>query len=135
PATCGTVDVGAGHAALLRSRTDALRNHAAQARGDRSTMMATLLKFLHIAAISVWAAGLICFPFLNRQLAEVHTRTQRNRLHSMARFFYVIILSPAAFIAIGTGIALIFQQRTFTLWFSIKLLLVGLLAILHLLTG
>lgn len=98
-------------------------------------MTATLLKFLHIAAISVWVAGLICFPFLNRQLTEVHTRTELNRLHSMARFFYVLLLSPAAFVAIATGTALIFQQQTFTLWFSIKLVFVGLLAVMHLLTG
>lgn len=98
-------------------------------------MIATLLKFLHIAAISLWAAGLICFPFLNRQRNDAGTMTDLHRLHSMARFFYIVILSPAAFVAIGSGIALIFQQQTFTVWFSIKLLLVGLLAVMHLLTG
>jgi len=98
-------------------------------------MTATLLKFLHIAAISVWAAGLICFPFLNRQRNDAGTNTDLHRLHSMARFFYVVILSPAAFIAIGSGTVLIFQRQTFTEWFSIKLLLVGLLAVMHLLTG
>nr|WP_116811375.1 CopD family protein [Steroidobacter cummioxidans] len=98
-------------------------------------MTATLLKFLHIAAISVWAAGLICFPFLNRQRNDAGTMTDLHRLHSMARFFYVVVLSPAAFVAIGSGIVLIFKQQTFTEWFSIKLLLVGLLAVIHLLTG
>ena len=96
--------------------------------------MTTLFKFLHIAAISVWAAGLICYPFLNRRLHHLDT-TDLHRLHAMVRFFYVVILSPAAFIAIGSGIVLIFQQQTFTTWFSLKLLLVGLLAGMHLWTG
>ncbi len=98
-------------------------------------MIVTLVKFLHIAAISLWAAGLICFPFLNRQRNDTGTSTDLHRLHSMTRFFYVVLLSPAAFVAIGSGTALIFLRQTFTEWFSIKLLMVGLLAVIHLLTG
>jgi uncharacterized membrane protein len=98
-------------------------------------MTVTLFKFLHLAAISVWAAGLICFPFLHRQRNDVGTKTDLQRLHSMARFFYIVMLSPAAFVAIGSGIVLIFLQQTFTAWFTLKLLLVGLLAVMHLLTG
>lgn len=98
-------------------------------------MTATLLKLVHIGAIAVWAAGLICIPFLNRQRNAVASRTQLHRLHSMVRFFYVVIVSPAAFIAIASGTALIFAQATFTLWFSLKLVLVGALVGLHLRTG
>lgn len=98
-------------------------------------MMATLLKFVHIPAIAVWAAGLICLPFLNRQRERVRTETELHRLHSMVRFFYVVIVSPAAFIAIASGTALIFAQHTFTLWFSLKLLLVGLLVGIHMRIG
>lgn len=98
-------------------------------------MIVMALKFVHIAAIALWAAGLICFPFLNRQRNDVGHDADLHRLHSMVRFFYVVILSPAAFVAIGTGTALIFQQQTFTAWFSLKLLLVGVLAAIHLFTG
>lgn len=98
-------------------------------------MIAALLKFVHIAAIAVWAAGLICLPLLNRQRNEVGEATDLNRLHSMVRFFYVVIVSPAAFIAIGTGTALIFEQETFTLWFSLKLLLVGAFVAIHMRIG
>lgn len=98
-------------------------------------MMASAIKFLHVAAISLWAAGLICFPFLVRQRNDAGTMTDLHRLHSMARYFYIVILSPGAFVAIGSGIALIFVRQTFTEWFSIKLLFVGLLAVIHLLTG
>lgn len=98
-------------------------------------MSVVLLKFVHIAAIALWAAGLICFPFLTRQRNNIGRETDLHQLHSMARYFYVVILSPAAFIAIASGMVLMFQQQTFTAWFSLKLLLVGLLAGLHLVTG
>jgi protoporphyrinogen IX oxidase len=98
-------------------------------------MIATLLKFLHIAAIAVWAAGLICLPFLNRQRNEVGAQTDLHRLHSMVRFFYIAIVSPAAFIAIGTGTALIYVQETFTVWFTLKLVLVGAFVAIHLRIG
>ena len=44
-------------------------------------------------------------------------------------------MSPAAFIAIGSGTALIFMRQTFEPWFGMKLLFVGLMAVLHTLTG
>lgn len=98
-------------------------------------MITTWFKFVHAAAVCLWAAGLICFPFLIRQRNDAGTMTDLHRLHSMARFFFVVLLSPAAFIAIGSGIALIFLRQTFVEWFSLKLLCVGLLTIIHLLTG
>lgn len=98
-------------------------------------MSLALLKFVHIAAIAVWAAGLICFPFLTRQRNNIGTDTDLHQLHSMARYFFVVILSPAAFVAIASGTVLMFQQQTFTAWFSLKLLLVGLLTGLHLMTA
>jgi uncharacterized membrane protein len=58
-----------------------------------------------------------------------------HRLHAMTRFFYVVILSPAAFVAIGSGTVLIFLQQTFVPWFTVKLLFVGVFVLIHLLTG
>lgn len=98
-------------------------------------MLASGLKFIHIAMIAIWAAGLICLPFLYRQRSEVGVETDLHRLHAMTRFFYIVILSPAAFVAIGSGTALIFVQQTFEGWFSLKLLFVGALVVIHLLTG
>jgi uncharacterized membrane protein len=43
--------------------------------------------------------------------------------------------SPAAFVAIGTGTALIFLQTTFLEWFSMKMVLVGILVMLHVVAG
>ncbi|MCO5156757.1 MAG: CopD family protein [Aquamicrobium sp.] len=93
------------------------------------------LKVLHLAAIAVWSAGLICLPGLYVQRAHVPSRDSKHRLQAMVRFLYVAVLSPAAFVAIGSGTALIFVRQSFEPWFSLKLVLVGALATIHILTG
>ncbi len=98
-------------------------------------MTVVLLKALHIGAIAIWAAGLICLPFLFRQRGGLEDGQDLHRLHAMVRFFYVVVLSPAAFIAIASGTGLIFLQQTFEVWFSVKLLLVGMLVVAHVLSG
>jgi putative membrane protein len=93
------------------------------------------LKFLHVAAIAIWSAGLICLPGLYLQRARVPDDTSLHRLQAMVRFLYVAVVSPTAFVAVGSGIALIFLRETFEPWFSLKLLFVGLLVVIHILTG
>lgn len=97
-------------------------------------MSVTLLKFVHIATIALWSAGLICLPFLFRQRAGLEG-DRLHRLHGLVRYLYVMILSPAAFVAIASGTVLIFLQRTFEVWFALKLLLVGMLVVAHILAG
>lgn len=97
--------------------------------------MTTLLKFIHIATISIWAAGLICLPFLFAQRRDIGHEYALYRLHGMVRFLYVVILSPTAFLAVASGTALIFVRSTFEPWFALKLLLVGAMVIIHLLSG
>ena len=93
------------------------------------------LKFLHVTAIAVWSAGLISLPGLYLRRAHVADEDSLHRLQSLVRFLYVRIVSPAAFVAVGSGIALIFLRGTFEPWFSVKLLLVGALVVGHILTG
>ena len=45
------------------------------------------------------------------------------------------LTSPAAFVAIASGTALIFLQATFVEWFSLKMVLVGIMAMLHVVAG
>ncbi|WP_332715547.1 CopD family protein [Pelagibacterium mangrovi] len=97
--------------------------------------MTELLKFVHIATISVWAAGLVCLPFLFAQRKDVGHEDALHRLHAMVRFLYVVILSPTAFVAIGSGTALVFLRATFEPWFALKLLLVGLMVLIHIISG
>jgi putative membrane protein len=97
--------------------------------------MPAFLKFVHLAAIALWSAGLIALPYLFRQRRMLGPGTELDRLHRMTRFVYVGMTSPAAFVAIGSGTALIFLQATFAEWFSIKMALVAAMVMLHVAAG
>lgn len=97
--------------------------------------MTTFLKFVHLATIAVWAGGLIVLPFLFWQRQGLAVGPELDRLHRVTRFVYVAMTSPAAFLAIGSGTALIFLQATFQEWFSVKMLLVGVMVMLHVVAG
>jgi uncharacterized membrane protein len=97
--------------------------------------MTTSLKFVHLAAIALWSGGLIVLPFLFWQRRKLEAGLDLDRLHRVARFVYVEMTSPAAFVAIASGTALIFLQTTFVEWFSLKMLLVGIMAMLHVVAG
>jgi len=97
--------------------------------------MIALLKFVHIAAIAVWTAGLISLPSLYVQRAHVKSDDALYRMQRMTRFAFVAIISPAAFIAVASGIGLSFLREVFSPWFSWKLGFVGLLAMFHVFSG
>lgn len=93
------------------------------------------LKFIHVGAICLWCAGLICLPALYGQRVRLRDKAALFTLQGSVRFSYLALISPAAFIAVGSGIALIFLAGTFVPWFSLKLVVVGMLVGLHLVTG
>lgn len=97
--------------------------------------MIAWLKFIHIATIAIWAAGLISLPGLYVQRAHVADRDQLYTLQRIIRSAYVRLISPAAFLAIASGIALVFLRETFVAWFSLKLVFVAALVVIHALTG
>lgn len=97
--------------------------------------MTTSLKFIHIATIAVWAGGLIVLPFLFWQRRLVAVGPDLDRLHRITRFVYVAMTSPAAFVAIGSGTALIFLQSTFREWFTLKMVFVAAMVMLHVVAG
>lgn len=97
--------------------------------------MIALFKGLHVAAISLWVAGLFALPFLFRQRVGLQQGPTLDQLHRLVRFLYVNLMSRAAFVAIATGIVIIFLRQTWVPWFSLKLALVGCLAIIHVLCG
>lgn len=97
--------------------------------------MITILKFVHLAAIAVWSGGLIVLPFLFWQRHPLAAGPDLDRLHRITRFVFVAMTSPAAFVAIGTGTALIFLQGTFREWFTLKMVLVGGMVMLHVVAG
>ena len=97
--------------------------------------MTTLFKFIHLGTIAIWSAGLIVLPLLFWQRRGLEMGSELDRLHRLTRFVYVGMTSPAAFLAIGSGTVLIFLQTTFLEWFSLKMVLVGLLVMLHVVAG
>lgn len=96
--------------------------------------MIWMMKLLHLTMIAIWSGGLVALPFLLFQRRSL-TGEDLHRLHRLVRALYVSILSPAAFVAIASGTALVFLRGTFVEWFSIKLVIVGVLAALHVRLG
>ena len=97
--------------------------------------MTTFLKSVHIATIALWSGGLIILPFLFWQRRPLAAGLELDRQHRVTRFVYVKTTSPAAFVAIGSGTALIFLQGTSQEWFSLKMLFVGGMVMLHIVAG
>jgi protoporphyrinogen IX oxidase len=95
----------------------------------------TFLKFIHLAAIALWSGGLLGLPFLFWQRRGLAAGADLERLHRITRLVYVELTSPAAFVAIASGTVLIFLQATYVEWFSLKMLLVGIMAMLHVVAG
>ena len=124
--------MGAGVPALSRVGTLVGLVELAASRANRMT---TLLKFIHLGTIAIWSGGLIVLPFLFWQRRAIEVGPELDRLHRLTRFVYVGMTSPAAFVAIGSGTALIFLQATFLEWFSLKMVLVGIMVMLHVVAG
>lgn len=97
--------------------------------------MVAILKFIHIAAVAVWMAGLVSLPGLYVQRGRTAGASELERLQRMVRHAYLALISPAAFVAIASGTALIFLRAAFEPWLSAKLALVGLLVLIHILAG
>ncbi|MDO5371032.1 CopD family protein [Paracoccus sp. (in: a-proteobacteria)] len=95
-----------------------------------------LVKFIHLGAIAVWVGGLIALPWLMAQRRGITRRGgQRalHRLHAMGRMLHIGLVSPAAVLAISSGIGLIFLRETYSPWFTAKLGFVVLLGAGHVL--
>ncbi|UYN99048.1 MAG: CopD family protein [Devosia sp.] len=92
------------------------------------------VKIVHIAGIALWSAGLLALPILYAQRRGLEG-APLHRLHAFTRMLYVALVSPAAFIAIGSGTALIIAMGTYENWFSAKLVGVSVMTGLHIFSG
>lgn len=95
-------------------------------------MILLTLKTVHIAAIAVWAGGLVALPALLRSNHEISGRAAVVRLHHFSRFAHDALISPAAVLAIGSGTALIFFVAA-DHWLFLKLLAVAGMVGVHML--
>lgn len=98
-------------------------------------MTVVWLKLLHVASLAVWAGGILLMPILLGQRQAAGEGSRLHRLHAFTRFAYITVISPSAFVAIGSGTALILVREPFVPWFALKLVLVGILVALHVWIG
>ena len=95
-------------------------------------MTAAWLKLIHVAALSAWCAGLMFLPGLIRRQARPDMAEEGGvHLRSFVRACYLMVVSPAAVIAIGSGMALLFVREAFAGWMFVKLAAVGAMVMLH----
>ncbi|RJF77017.1 CopD family protein [Rhodopseudomonas palustris] len=96
--------------------------------------MIAWLKAIHIAALIVWCGGLLVLPglFTRRTLLN---RREATEMHRYIRTLFIGLISPAGFVAVVAGTALLFLREAFTTWMMLKLLAVGLLVIIHMRAG
>jgi protoporphyrinogen IX oxidase len=95
----------------------------------------TWLKSIHIASLLLWCAALFYLPALFAAHPRVRDRTRFWRLRVITRFTYVAVASPAAVVATGTGIALIFVSPSLGAWLILKLNAILLMMLYHLYCG
>lgn len=102
-------------------------------------MLAAWLKALHIAALALWGGGLLALPGLiareSRASAGGGDQLDPIWQHRVSRYAYDVFVSPAAVVAIGSGIALIFVTRPLEGWLFVKLAAVGGLVVTHMAVG
>lgn len=98
--------------------------------GERYGMIVAI-KFLHIAALCVWCAGLIGLPLVLARHQANDDQSEYARLRVMTHRAYTGIVTPAAVIAIVMGTALVFLRGLFVPWMFAKLVGVGVLVLLH----
>jgi uncharacterized membrane protein len=90
------------------------------------------LKALHIAGLLVWCAGLLYLPGLLIAHRELGEGEDFVRIRNASRFNYNAVVSPAAFLAVGAGTALLFASPgVLQGWMFLKLAFVGLLVMAH----
>ncbi|MCH8488715.1 MAG: CopD family protein [Oceanicaulis sp.] len=95
-------------------------------------MILLTLKIVHIAAIAVWAGGLVALPALLLRNDEMSGRAAVVSLHHFSRFAHDALISPAAVLAIASGTALIFFVAA-DHWLFLKLVAVAGMVGVHML--
>ena len=90
------------------------------------------LKFVHVAALAVWCAGLLYVPALLAMHADVAARGEFIRLRRATRLAFVALLAPAAVVAVASGTALLFRADALHGWMFLKLAIVGVLVVAQL---
>lgn len=96
--------------------------------------MIALLKAVHIAALSLWCAGLVAMPIVLQiygRREEVRTQAGFSEFRLLMHAAYTRIVTPAAIIAIAAGTGLIFAVGLTQPWLVAKLVAVVGMVLAH----
>ncbi len=93
------------------------------------------LKAVHIAGLSLWLAALASLPAL--LIAHRHKQDGADfaRVRAATRFGYLALASPAAFVTVLSGTALLLVADALHGWMVVKLVGVGGLVLIHMRLG
>ena len=89
------------------------------------------MKALHLGFLAVWVAGLIALPQMLARHDRAIVQGEFAQIRLATHYGYVWLITPAAILAIGSGVALIFMRDVFTVWIMAKLVLVAGLVAVH----
>jgi len=93
--------------------------------------MIAALKFVHLAGISLWSAGLISLALLMVIFGTTEDEDAYVEYRLFTHAAYVAIATPAALVAIISGTALAFAAEVFEPWLMLKLAFVVTLVLVH----
>ena len=96
------------------------------------------LKAIHVVALSIWSAGILAIPGLLGVVirrADGTPDDEALRQLNFARLAYERVVSPAALFTVASGTALIFIADFQTEWLALKLVAVGVMALMHMVVG
>lgn len=93
--------------------------------------MIPLIKALHISTLVIWCGGLIALPLMLSRHDPAITQADYANIRRYTHFTFVLVVTPAAVLAIGSGTVLIFMREVFQPWLFAKLSAVCLLVLSH----
>lgn len=96
--------------------------------------MIAAFKALHIAALSIWCAGLVMLPVLMHAYGRgpaIRTQAGYTEFRWLTHYGYIALLTPAAVVAVSAGTVLIFLQEVLDIWMMVKLLAVTGMVLVH----
>lgn len=88
------------------------------------------LKALHLGFVVIWVAGLFALPRMLARHDRAVVQAEFAQIRRATHYGYVWVITPAAILAIASGLALVFLREVFTVWIFGKFILItGLVAV------
>ncbi|MBX9454599.1 MAG: CopD family protein [Rhizobium sp.] len=89
------------------------------------------IKALHIVMLALWCAGLFALPMMLARHDPAVGQADYARIRKATHYGYIMVVTPAALVAIISGTALVFLREAFVPWMFAKLVFVAVLVAFH----